>query len=916
MNFITLLKNLLWGQAVDYLNENFQKVWTELTKLNAKLVKNKGYYTTEAALIAAYPSPAIGDLAYVGTTYPGVVYDCVVAGTWHNTEEVPDVPVVDLVSYQTIAAAEADAILAYRELGACVTSTTPAIYTLKDRVQYDFDAPVGNSVLTNFGGLTISSVTTPSRYKIKWNGTAWSAILQTTLTSGSVAYAGVQMRGVAGGTAQAITLTVPATIGALTAGMRFSFRPYANNTAAAPTLNVNSKGPIAILRGVNASSSTALVANDIVSTIDSIVEYDGTNFRLLNPQSGSIVQTTGQSTTDLMSQKAVSDELAGLELKVDDIHGIDVSDTRLFPFVETTYKVFDSLNIHAGQKYNITISASFQWVSLGIYTQNGWTNTDYHENIVNGQQYEFTAEDEITEINVFLISSLSFGNITSHLLVAGLIDAKIGTDKIVDYAITENKISAKAVSTEKLSDESVTLDKIEFKTAIVSSNRLDPSACSLGYVNKNTGVVVTATTRYVSDYIEASVNGLYCYGENGYGSVGYNAVYDENKQYIRGFMGAIYVYQIGDAYVRWTLSTTVVDGLSAYIIEGQTAGIYAPYFPTRYILNNVGLPQSMPAMSLCGSKNGKVVSKTITAGSSLQMSSFPQFLKANGVVSFSCSLNSFETISVGFGTSANSILIKVDATNIYIIKSGSQLGSTIPHELTISDFLCLTYNNDFFYPKVVISTKSGLFVHDLAEFASLESYGYPIAIMGANTSVTNAELRATSDSFVKPIWVVGDSYTSLYDERWTKQMVKAIGVDKFLILGLAGGSSSGMFIDLLKALNHGTPRFLIWCLGMNDTYSSWMAQLAKLEILCEQNGIELILQTIPIPSITTKQEQKDINIFIKSSSYRYIDVAAAMSPDSSETWYEGYNGDNVHPTVLGSKVIAARFLSDFPEFLQ
>lgn len=88
-----------------------------------------------------------------------------------------------------IAAAEADAILAYRELGACTTSTTPATYTLKDRVQYDFDAPVGNSVLTNFGGLTISSVTTPSRYKIKWNGTAWSAVLQTVIPEGRIVQA-------------------------------------------------------------------------------------------------------------------------------------------------------------------------------------------------------------------------------------------------------------------------------------------------------------------------------------------------------------------------------------------------------------------------------------------------------------------------------------------------------------------------------------------------------------------------------------------------------------------------------------------------------------------------------------------------------------------------------------------------------
>lgn len=98
------------------------------------------------------------------------------------------------------------------------------------------------------------------------------------------------MFGVATGTAQAITLTVPTTISALAAGMRFTFRPVAANTASDPTLNVNSLGAKTIKRGsdtfYNNSNyySNDVIVNDIRTGVYAVVEYDGTNFHLMNPQ--------------------------------------------------------------------------------------------------------------------------------------------------------------------------------------------------------------------------------------------------------------------------------------------------------------------------------------------------------------------------------------------------------------------------------------------------------------------------------------------------------------------------------------------------------------------------------------------------------------------------------------------------------
>ena len=519
------------------------------------------------------------------------------------------------------------------------------------------------------------------------------------------------------------------------------------------------------------------------------------------------------------------------------------------------------------------------------------------------------------------IISLKPNNKFTHDLSFILIEEFIYSDMIADGAVTTNKIANNAITSEKIANNAVSIEQVSFKDEIRSANRCDPSACVYGYINKNTGELVTSlNTRYASDFIPASTKGLYCNRPNAYGIVGGNAVYDVDKNYLRGFVGRVYNYQDGDAYVRWTLETDPVEKPSVYIIEGTSAGSYTPFFPTKITIKSEYLPEFgreyLPALSLCGKDSIVASSDTIAAGSSLQITEFPQYLKGNGVVSLSGKLTSFDEMSVGFGTSTNSIAVKVDATSVYIIKSGSQLGSAIAHGLNINDFINITFENSLAAPKIVLSTIDGLFVHTMSPIASLESYGLPVATMGAGTIVTNAILRATSNRFNKPIWVCGDSYVSLYDERWTKQMINTIGEDNFLLIGLAGGSSNQIYSDLIKALEFGTPKFLIWCLGMNDTYANWLTTFESLKTLCSQNGIELILQTIPIPNLSTSNNQVQINDAIKSSGYRYVDAALAMSPNSSYPWYDGYNDDGIHPTVLGAKVLASRFLSDFPEFMQ
>lgn len=81
------------------------------------------------------------------------------------------------------------------------------------------------------------------------------------------------------GAADAYVITPSPAISAYTTGQIFSFKAAHTNTTAS-TLNVNAKGATAIKK---VDGTTALAAGDIVAGQIIQVEYDGTNFQMINP---------------------------------------------------------------------------------------------------------------------------------------------------------------------------------------------------------------------------------------------------------------------------------------------------------------------------------------------------------------------------------------------------------------------------------------------------------------------------------------------------------------------------------------------------------------------------------------------------------------------------------------------------------
>ena len=151
-----------------------------------------------------------------------------------------------------------------------------------------------------------------------------------------------------------------------------------------------------------------------------------------------------------------------------------------------------------------------------------------------------------------------------------------------------------SIGEEKIKNDAVSFEKISFKVIEIGRNKLNPSTVkNKHYINRTNGVEVYYNDSNLgsTDFIPVSKNGLYCnYGYYGGAAIG-SVVYNANKEYIRsiGTNAKLYVYQEGDAYVRFSLNN--YDLTKAYVIEGTNPGEYTPYTERTIIDPNV-LPTS------------------------------------------------------------------------------------------------------------------------------------------------------------------------------------------------------------------------------------------------------------------------------------------------------------------------------------
>lgn len=495
-----------------------------------------------------------------------------------------------------------------------------------------------------------------------------------------------------------------------------------------------------------------------------------------------------------------------------------------------------------------------------------------------------------------------------------------------DFVIRENGVESQSIL-----DNSVTVDKIQGQH-INSLNLYDKSKGRDGYyINQSNGIITANASLSASDYIPVTSGEHYtCYP-----SSGQYALFDENKVYVSG--GATISTVLipnGVSFIRMSVNITNKD--TTIFNTGQTSESYVPY---SHKVKNLDILTGIDEDSFNALHIAKVISSRLWNGylvtdddamgngDSLSLNDYPKSLMKGDKISFFAKVTSWGNgITIGKGTTdTNAAYAEINATNIVlkVYAWGSEvIAGTVAHGLTFSDFVKVVIDISATKWKFIIQTLTDTFT---TEINCAYDNGTP-RVTSNGAILTNVSLSCTNNDFARPIWMFGDSYFGIASNIRELYWLSQWGYLNVLVQGYAGQSSAGAFPDLERCIAISKPKYLVWALGMNDNTSlaSWQSYVADVKAICDANGIELILATIPQAKNTTTYKYKDdMSAWIRNNSgLRYIDVAKAVGSNADGEWY-GYgetydyqSSDNVHPSVYGAKAIATQFLIDFPEILQ
>ena len=299
----------------------------------------------------------------------------------------------------------------------------------------------------------------------------------------------------------------------------------------------------------------------------------------------------------------------------------------------------------------------------------------------------------------------------------------------------------------------------------------------------------------------------------------------------------------------------------------------------------------------------------------------------NQIILFNADIATFSGLRIGHGkTDYNGYFLEVDNTNIKVYGNtpNASLSKTLTHGLVIKDFITVQVEtNSLNQAKVILTTSTGMYESDYFDFYGNNGYVFAENI-GSNLS--NCILKFSCKDYNKPIFAFGDSYfNNVATSRWTSYIMKN-GYNNWLLDGFPGRNSLQAYNSLLLNLQHCTPEYILWCMGMNDPdtdtviNSNWKNTIDSLVYICNDKKIELILATIPnvCGNGTTEVPRNHSfkNAYIKTLGKRYIDFAKCVNGYATNTWYSGMlHTDGVHPTDLGAKALASRATIDCPELL-
>ena len=546
-------------------------------------------------------------------------------------------------------------------------------------------------------------------------------------------------------------------------------------------------------------------------------------------------------------------------------------------------------------------------------------------------------------------------------------DGSITTPKLDDNAVTSEKIANGAVTSEKIANNSIfeeqltqdSVGELNIKlhsiyekhiadrqitlrrSSFARQNYFQPNnKVKWGYYLNHRGVETFHVAYCITDYIPfgeavgitqmiSSVNGKPNLGG------GFVWLYNIDKQLISGSGvmlnaggGAISMGNFTQAYyVRFSINYKGYYE-SIMVEEGNTTGTYIPFVEEqdpeldvtvngRFMLKDNVVSNGLQLNSSLGSTMESIDGGTASSETTFALNSYPYFLKKGNCIIFDATFQGTSgTFCVGKGYNqyrGDWLEISTSQVKHQHYESGLTTVETVSHGLYLSTFVkvIMYAGNSGTLCLVLLTKEGGIFKH-LFKNWKFEACNM-VFFRPVSCVFSKYKLSAINTDFKCPIWIWGDSYVGITDNRWPGQL-RNLGFLNFLLDGLAGQGSDAAYDDLLRALTIATPKYLVWTLGMNDTDQVFKDNLLKVHKICLEKGITLIGATVPTTPTRDKTSHTSI---VRNFGIRYIDFHKAVCIDDSGHWYPGYlYSDNVHPTELGAQVMATQVLTDFPELLQ
>ena len=308
---------------------------------------------------------------------------------------------------------------------------------------------------------------------------------------------------------------------------------------------------------------------------------------------------------------------------------------------------------------------------------------------------------------------------------------------------------------------------------------------------------------------------------------------------------------------------------------------------------------------------GQIILKNGTSTKSLSLNATCQF----------ASFQSYFSVYLHNTASANNnVAITVTPTKLQLYDYGYNNPQTTEYEhgLTIANNLTVKIKTDNTGKWAITIGSMGVEYNAPDFYPTISSLNYIEASSDASSS--NTSFTAFLIGIDKPIWLFGDSYIGYSNARWLYYLLTRDKPTQLMIDGYGGENSTNALKSLKTAIEMGTPKYVVWCLGMNDgtdganPSSTWLNAINELKTICDSKGIKLVLATIPsVPDINHEKK----NEWVRNSGYQYIDFAKAVGASSSGVWYTGMlSNDNVHPTDLGALTLYYQAITDCPQLLE